>query len=97
MADKKDDKKKGVVGNYNQQPVTKKKYYYDYNDVSDAEKGFADAFTDLSAFNTKLKDELEKEKNVKLQIHSVDDEQNMTESTINEKKKCKKKKKILKK
>ena len=64
------NKKKGVVGNYNKQPVTKRKYYYDYNEVSNIEKGFADSFTELEAFNTKLKDELKKEKTVKLQIHN---------------------------
>lgn len=70
MADDK-EKKKGVVGNYNQQPVTRRKYYYDYNEVSDTEKGFNDAFTDLAAFNDKLKDELKKEKNVKFQISNL--------------------------
>lgn len=69
--DKKADKKaksKGVVTNYNKMPVTKRGYYYDYNEVSQAEKGFADAFTELEGFNTKLKDELKKEKTVKLSI-----------------------------
>jgi hypothetical protein len=69
MADKKEPKKKGVVTNYNKMPVTKRGYYYDYNEVSKAEQGFADSFTDLAVFNTKLTDELKKEKTVKLTIH----------------------------
>jgi hypothetical protein len=71
MADKK-DKKKGVVGKYNKQPVTKRKYYYDYHNVSKTEQGFADSFAELESFNTKLTDELKKEKTVKLQIHDDD-------------------------
>lgn len=73
MADK-EQKKKGVVGQYNKQPVTKRKYYYDYNEVSNVETGFSDSFTELETFNTKLKDELKKEKTVKLQIHNSDKE-----------------------
>ncbi len=76
MADTKEDTKdklKGIVGKYNKQPVKKRKnYYYDYNEVSKTEQGFADSFTELETFNTKLKDELKKEKTVKLQIHADD-------------------------
>lgn len=70
MADKKEkmDKKKGVVGKYNQKSVTKRDYYYDYNDVSKEEKGFSDAFSDLNSFNKKLTSELKKEKTVKLKV-----------------------------
>ena len=71
MAEK-EEKKKGVFGQYTKIPVTKRNYYYDYNEVSKAEKGFADSFTDLETFNDKLVDELKKEKTVKLQIDKKD-------------------------
>ncbi len=93
MADKKDKKElKGVVGTYNQQAVTKRKYYYNYGEVDNIEKGFNDSFSDLAAFNTKLKDELEKEKSVKLVVQKSDDEEEVNESCGGKKKKKKAKK-----
>jgi len=71
MAEKKEFK--GIVGSYNGIPVTKRKYYYDYNDESDEEKGFADSFSELKGFNTKLKKELESDKTTKLKIDKVED------------------------
>jgi len=71
MADKKEFK--GIVGNYNGIPVTKRKYYYDYNNESTEDKGFADAFSELKGFNTKLKKELESDKTTKLEIDKTDD------------------------
>lgn len=82
MADKKEFK--GIVGSYNGIPVTKRKYYYDYNDESSENKGFADAFSELKGFNTKLKKELESDKTTKLNIDKAED--------INEACKSKKKK-----
>lgn len=91
MADKKEKEgKKGVVGKYNNQPVKKRNYYYDYNEVSKTEKGFADSFTELEVFNDKLKDELKKEKNVKLAIHQVDEACSSSPSKKKKKKKAKK-------
>ena len=71
MADKKEFK--GIVGSYNGIPVTKRKYYYDYNDESAENKGFADSFSELKGFNTKLKKELESDKATKLKIDQPED------------------------
>lgn len=70
MAEKK-EMKKGVISNYNNKPVTRNNYYYDYHDVSSEEKGFNEMFTDLAAFNSKLKKELEGQKTVKLKVSQV--------------------------
>ena len=94
MADKKEKKElKGVTSNYNHQAVTTRKYYYTYGEVDNIDKGFNDSFSDLASFNTKLKDELEKERNVKLVVQkSDDDDENMSEA-CGGKKKTKKAKK----
>jgi len=66
MAEKKEFK--GITGSYNGIPVKKRKYYYNYNDETDLDKGFSDSFSELKAFNTKLKTELENKKETKLKI-----------------------------
>jgi len=92
MADKKEKKElKGVTSNYNSKAVTTKKYYYTYGEVDNIEKGFNDSFSDLASFNTKLKDELEKERNVKLVVQKSDDEDDINEACGEKKKKNKKK------
>jgi len=73
MADKKEDKKKGVFTNYTKIPVKKRPYYYDYNDTSKEEKEFADMFSELGSFNDKLKDELKKDKPAKIKIKGSKD------------------------
>ena len=90
--DKKKKELKGVTGNYNQQAVKQKKYYYTYGEVDDLNKGFADSFTDITAFNSKLKNELEKDTSVKLVVHQ-EEEDDVNESCGGKKKKKKKTKK----
>lgn len=72
MADKKENKKKGVFTNYTKIPVKKRPYYYDYNEASKEEKEFANMFSELGSFNDKLKSEL-KDKPPKIKIKSAED------------------------
>ena len=61
--DNKDDKKKGVVNNYNQIPTTVRDYYYDKDETDKKlRKDIGDDFAKLVIANNKLKKEIDKSK-----------------------------------